>query len=255
MTVCIVAIFKNERHILREWMLHHINQGISHFFLIDNGSTDNGSEELIEFADVVTLVKDSTRYRQEVLYNYHFLEYISRYDWMMTIDLDEFVYARKHEKLIPDVLNKIDKSISEVQIRWKMFGSSGHIEQPDAVLPHFVHRCDLESQKHIIDNVKSIARTDRVRYIRTHEHDLTHGRRIVLPRIRNEKSLSKVTLHLNHYRIQSLKWFINIKCTRGDVAKRSLETRRLEQHYFTTHDFKDVIDNELACCMKSEIHT
>ena len=37
----IVAIFKNESWILKEWIEHYLNQGVDHFFLIDNGSTDN----------------------------------------------------------------------------------------------------------------------------------------------------------------------------------------------------------------------
>ena len=41
MSVCIVAIFKNESHILKEWMEHYISQGIDKFFLIDHNSTDN----------------------------------------------------------------------------------------------------------------------------------------------------------------------------------------------------------------------
>ena len=33
---CIVAIFKNESHILEEWIQHYIKEGVQHFYLINN---------------------------------------------------------------------------------------------------------------------------------------------------------------------------------------------------------------------------
>ena len=41
MTLCLVAIFKNESHILQEFINHYIKQGVDRFLFIDNGSTDN----------------------------------------------------------------------------------------------------------------------------------------------------------------------------------------------------------------------
>ena len=40
-TLCLVAIFKNESHILKEWIEHYLNQGVDKIFLVDNGSTDS----------------------------------------------------------------------------------------------------------------------------------------------------------------------------------------------------------------------
>ena len=45
-SLCLVAIFKNESHILKEFITHYIKQGVDHFFLIDNGSNDNYSDIL-----------------------------------------------------------------------------------------------------------------------------------------------------------------------------------------------------------------
>ena len=32
----ILAIFRNEEHVLDEFIQHHIKQGIDHFYLVDN---------------------------------------------------------------------------------------------------------------------------------------------------------------------------------------------------------------------------
>ena len=39
--ICIVSVFKNESHILEEWIQHYLRQGIDHIFLTDNGSSDD----------------------------------------------------------------------------------------------------------------------------------------------------------------------------------------------------------------------
>lgn len=36
-----LAIFKNEAMNLKEWLDHHLWQGVEHFYLINNGSEDD----------------------------------------------------------------------------------------------------------------------------------------------------------------------------------------------------------------------
>jgi len=45
----VYAIFKNESVALEEWLTHYINEGVDHFFLIDNGSTDDYEPILNKF--------------------------------------------------------------------------------------------------------------------------------------------------------------------------------------------------------------
>ena len=40
------AIFKNESHILKEWVEHYLFHGVDHMFLINDKSTDNYLEIL-----------------------------------------------------------------------------------------------------------------------------------------------------------------------------------------------------------------
>ena len=43
------ALFKNESHSIKEWIKHYLYHGVEHFYLIDDGSTDNYLEEIQEF--------------------------------------------------------------------------------------------------------------------------------------------------------------------------------------------------------------
>ena len=56
--VCVMAFLKNEAPNLEEWLCHHMAIGVDHFFLYDNGSTDELHEVLKPYADhgVVTTV-------------------------------------------------------------------------------------------------------------------------------------------------------------------------------------------------------
>ena len=52
MSIVLIARFKNERHILYEWVHHHLEEGVDKFILIDDQSNglhlDNSGVELSE---------------------------------------------------------------------------------------------------------------------------------------------------------------------------------------------------------------
>ena len=43
----VAAIMKNEKPYLKEWLEYHLLQGVEHFYLCDNGSTD-GTDAYLE---------------------------------------------------------------------------------------------------------------------------------------------------------------------------------------------------------------
>ena len=61
----VVGIFKNEADILPEWLEHHLWQGVEHFFLIDNNSTDDWQGAVAPFAKHVSVRNDPIPYQQE----------------------------------------------------------------------------------------------------------------------------------------------------------------------------------------------
>ena len=89
---------------------------------------------------ILDLVNDSKRYSQVELYNKYFLEKRNKCEWLMICDLDEFIYARNGYSRIIDYLDSLDKNIGQIKIPWKMFGSSGYINQPDYVVKSFLKR-------------------------------------------------------------------------------------------------------------------
>ena len=70
----VVGIFKNEGHIIREWIEHYLREGVDNFVLIDNGSTDDYQNQIGEFVEngKVSIIFDDTKWAQIELYNKYF---------------------------------------------------------------------------------------------------------------------------------------------------------------------------------------
>jgi hypothetical protein len=274
-SVCLAAMFKNEAHIMKEFIEHYLNQGIDKFYMIDNGSDDDYLKELDYYINnnIVSLIIDNTRYAQSYLYNKHFLNVVKKHDWVILCDLDEFIYARNNFSTIKEYLNTLDESISQVLIPWKMFGSNGfntiEKEQPKSVVKSFTKRINYNKDDNfqgvIKDNNnkyslnKSIVRSKYLIEFVTHSHKTSSGKYITSDnRMDNvyhnscfskidENILSNSNLHLNHYAIQSFSWFMKIKATRGDVVSEGNNNIR-DKKYFDDYDnsSNDIDDFELC---------
>ena len=250
----VVAIFKNEAVAIKEWLHHYIRQGVEHFYMIDNGSTDNWESQVDGYP--VTIYSDKEKHKQSNHYNNYYLEEIKRNsEWVMIVDLDEFMYARNEFDTIPEYLDNVDDNVGQIRIRWKMFGSNGHIQQPDSIIKGFTKRKlyngtisnnsvqQTNNPETITDHVKSICRTINLEqmHIHTHKHN---GKEDISPYHETEESLLNAPLHLNHYAIQSFNWFKNIKMTRGSATTSKFDDIRTN-NYFLNYDYKDIVDNEL----------
>ena len=275
-TICLVAIFKNESHILKEWIEHYLNQGVDKIFLVDNGSTDSYYSILHPYISTgkVDLVLDNKKHAQIELYNKHFLHKCRAYEWVIVCDLDEFIYGRKYCNSIKDFLSKVHPSFSQIFIPWKMFGSNGYDtmtqEQPSIVISNFTKRINNDDIRH--NRFRSFIYRGHIKYIysktiiRTkyllkfdvhcsHTSNNKYMTSYVLQNNHihpnknfveiNENIIENSALHLNHYAIQSLNWFMTVKATRGDINSSNNENvRNIE--YFKEYNFNDIDDNELS---------
>ena len=121
-------MFKNEKHALRQWVIHHLAQGVNHLLLVDNNSPRSAEScELEEFisAGIVTLVEEPARHQQqncrtEKLVNQHMHRFLPRTRWVLNLDFDEFLYARKESATVLDYLQALDDSTVVVKLPWKI---------------------------------------------------------------------------------------------------------------------------------------
>jgi hypothetical protein len=87
-------MLRNEADIIRTNMLYHYSVGITEFYVVDNGSTDETPKMLSELATVLPAVRwtrDDSSFEQEAVTNGLAREaYESGADWVIPIDADEF---------------------------------------------------------------------------------------------------------------------------------------------------------------------
>ena len=261
MKVVVVAMFKNESHVLKEWLDHYLREGVDTFLLIDNHSTDPYMPILEPYmqANQVFLLKSTKKNAQVELYN-RWLPEAKKYDWVMVVDLDEFVYARNGFKTIKEYLRTVDKDIYKIQLPWKLFGSSGFKKQPKSVIQHFIHRRKYPEQgthTNLPDRVveiKTICRGPHLQTIKVHNSVVTNSHQSFSNNkdykdtyftLTDETLLKTHHLHLNHYRIQSWDFYKKVKMTRGDSAIKRFNKNVRTRKYFNLHDYKDMVDTEL----------
>jgi hypothetical protein len=234
----VLAIFKNETMNLKLWIEHYIWQGAEHFYLIDNGSTDNPLDILQEYIDngLVTYYYLPEKYKQSEHYRYVFdtEKLKEKTYWLAICDLDEFFYGV--DRKLTTKLKSLDKYFDYVLCNWQLFGSDGHIEHPKDIRTSITHcKKDLDYdtkyifKTHIINNSSQIGL-----------HNLSNIGYIGKKRIRIANKLIK----LNHYVIQSLDFFTKVKMTRGAADTIRHENDR-DMNYFYRYDFKEINDETL----------
>jgi Glycosyltransferase family 92 len=171
--LAVAAIVKDEGRYLEEWLAYHILLGCDHFYLFDNGSTDNSQELLKKFVTYgyVTRIDWPLFPGQIDAYNYAARNFGHLTEWLAFIDVDEFFALKRHRSL-PEFLSTMDGD--QLLVFWRMFGHSGHRERPSGlVIKNYVH-CDSQ----LSPVTKAIVRPDRVRTVQVHNCITTAGRTV-----------------------------------------------------------------------------
>jgi hypothetical protein len=234
------AIFKNEGHCLKEWIEHYLSVGAEHFYLINDQSTDNYADILKPYIEnnVVTLnspVWSQYYGRQRDMYNAYVLPFLKQTEWLLMVDLDEFMWSPVANHLY-DIISTTH-NIGQIQVEHTLFGSSGYKIQPPSIIDYFIHRAkDSPTQTPGLRKyfVKSSYAFSRLNVLHATFVDKEHEKN-------NFIVLSEQYFVLNHYNCQSEEFWRNVKCTRGDVNE--YKTRTMDD--FAALDQNDVVDTRL----------
>ena len=160
--LCIMAIFKNEEQYLEEWLKHHINQGISHFYLFSNDEKIHNYMYLNSYKDYITLINwtnkknDGEDTIQRQAYNYCIQNYCKECEYLMMLDIDEFCISLNQNKVI-DVLKSLDKNTKAIKVQRYDFGNNGHKTKPKGnVMDNY------KKHEKICSSYKTIANTNYI---------------------------------------------------------------------------------------------
>lgn len=152
-TLVVVACVRNEATYIEEWIEWHLLQGVAHFRLYLNNSSDETAEILGRYrkGGIVSIVNMPDVPVQFVAYRHAIADLKGRADWVAFIDVDEFLYSPHGP--IYKVLSTHRKAAA-VGVHWVLYGSNGHEEKSDGlVIERFTKR-----QAGVDQHVKSICR-------------------------------------------------------------------------------------------------
>jgi hypothetical protein len=227
----IMAIFKNETMVLKTWLEHYLWQGVDHFYLIDNGSTDNPLTILQKYIKqgIITYYYRPERFCQahhyRDIFDYENLKETCK--WLCICDLDEFFFGT--EQILAKELDNFD-NYDVINTHSFFYGSDGLIKQPEDIRTAIVHRTDdiINGNKYIF-KPSSVKDSSEV-WIHWLVEPGTYQKKTGLNSIDNDTKI-----RLNHYVVQSLEYFQEVKMTRGDVSTAENENVRTMEifNYYT----------------------
>ena len=107
---CLCTIGKLENLYVKEFVLHYVKYGVNKIFIYDNNKKDDERFETVinDFIKkgLVTVIniRDKEKHQYKAMQDCLNKNY-KEYDWLIFIDMDEFIYLKKY-KNINNYLNK-----------------------------------------------------------------------------------------------------------------------------------------------------
>lgn len=149
--VAVMAILKDEAPYMEEWLCHHMAIGVDHFFLYDNGSTDELHQLLKPYADhgIVTTVYFPMRGLQRDANNHVVRFFGHTTEWIAYVDIDEFLVPENDEQ-IGTIMRRFPDA-SQVLVSRKEICYSGHRTPPQGLV--------TESYRQVTENVPRMGST------------------------------------------------------------------------------------------------
>ena len=241
--LAVCAIAKDEGPYFKEWIEWHLRQGVDHFYIYDNESSDGTREILQPYIDsgVVEYKYWPGHRRQLAAYDDCLEHYRLASRWIAFIDLDEFIVPIK-DASIPAFLKRFE-AFAAVEINWLVYGSGGHkTKSPGTMMERF--RFHSLPGHRLNRHVKSIVNPREVfTMIGCHEAAKisgsiadSHGQ----PVTKNfrEREPQQDVIRINHYAVRSYEEFLE-KQARG---RASGTQKTVRSEYFEQYDLNDIED-------------
>lgn len=232
----IMAIFKNEQDYMEEWLDYHISQGFDQIYLYSNDLNLNSYPYLtnskyvshIKLVDWTNKKNNGIDTVQRQAYTHCVQTYSHQTQFLMMLDLDEFVVPIKSYSTVSDYLHSLKPqwdNIKAFKIQRYDFGSSGHKTKPLGTVMN-----SYKYHEKVCSSFKTLANTDYIdvgsKFERVHDFNLIPKSGKIFnsyfgyhetgfPNSCKPNTVNEIPLVINHYYTKSYEEYL----TRCDMWK------------------------------------
>ena len=262
----IVACMKNEGPYILEWVAYHLAIGVGHFLIFTNDCSDGTTEILDRLSEMGHVTRCDNEVwkgkspQQHALNVAVKMEVVKASDWLIHIDVDEYINIRIGDGTMIDLIAAMGPEATNLAMTWRLFGNGGVDDIGDAAVMARFTGCSPNycPKPHTIWGFKTMTRNNgayaKLSCHRPNKWDQTtpvnwvNGSMQDTTRAFREKgwrsSIGTVgfdAVQLNHYALRSRASFL-IKRQRG----RALHVdRSIGLNYWVRHDWNQNQDRTI----------
>lgn len=147
LTFLAILTVRNEGAFLLEWLAHHRAVGFTDFLVFSN-DCDDGTDAMLDRLDRMGWIKhvrndgpyDKGGIQFTALKRAARLGIVRRADWILALDVDEFVNIHAGDGTLPDLLAALPDATA-ITLTWRLFGNADMVEYSDTPVTRTFTRC------------------------------------------------------------------------------------------------------------------
>lgn len=208
----ICCIFRDDAKYLPEWIEFHKKQGVQHFYLYDNLSSDYPKKILKPYYDDVTLIdwpyESIGQEDWNVIQCNSYMHCVKNCHskWIAFLDTDEFLFCPDKTNLRRFLRHYADNG--SISAYWRMYGTSNiSVPKKEHMIDHLVYRANDDNPAHKI--MKTICQ-------RKYVENIVNPHFVILNNGKIDVLLPVNLIRINHYWSRDLNFFHNIKLPRRE---------------------------------------
>lgn len=238
MRTAIIAIAKNEELYIKEWLEYHFNLGFNKIIVCDNDDTPI----LKRFESDQVIVEECAGddNHQPKVYTNMFAKYRNQFDWILFIDIDEFLVLEEGD--VNSFLSSIPYEARIIRLSCRHFTDNDELDV-------------IDGNYNVHDRFKTPVNTNLNKYVKSFisckiekKRPFIYGHSIYDSTIYavnalGEKVISKDVFGdvlykkawINHYRTKTIGEYIRQKYRRGGCNKNPNRYFMWEEYFFKTN--------------------